>query len=76
MKAMLGLVFLFGIVIVVLSVLNAAGAGGSPSKNFRFARRAPFLRQDEIQLYERLRAALKETHVFPQVAMSAFVQHK
>lgn len=76
MKAMLGLVFLFGIVIVVLSVLKAAGAGGSPSTNFRFARRAPFLRQDEIQLYERLRAALKETHVFPQVAMSAFVQHK
>jgi uncharacterized metal-binding protein YceD (DUF177 family) len=34
------------------------------------------MRQDEIQLYERLTAALKDTHVFPQVAMSAFVQHK
>jgi len=34
------------------------------------------LRQDEIHLYERLSLALKDAHVFPQVAMSAFVQHK
>jgi very-short-patch-repair endonuclease len=73
---MLGLVFLFVIAIVVVSVLKPAGAGGGSSKNFRFARRSPFLRQDEMQLYERLTAALKDTHVFPQVAMSAFVQHK
>ncbi len=75
MKAMFGLVFLFAIVVVVLSALKSAGAGGS-SRNFRFARRSPFLRQDETQLYERLSAALRDTHVFPQVAMSAFVQHK
>ncbi len=68
--------FLFAIAIVFLSVLKSAGAGGSSSKSFRFARRSPFFRQDEIQLYERLTAALKDTHVFPQVAMSAFVQHK
>ncbi|WP_459570447.1 DUF2726 domain-containing protein [Cupriavidus sp. 8B] len=73
---MLGLVFLFTVVIVVLSLLKSADAGGSSSKDFRFARRSPFLRQDEIQLYERLTAALKDTHVFPQVAMSAFVQQK
>ncbi len=75
MKAMLGLVFLFAIVIILLSILKSA-AGRSSSRDFRFARRSPFLRQDEIQLYERLRAALEDTHVFPQVAMSAFVQHR
>ncbi len=72
---MLGLALLFIIAIVLLSVLKSAGAGSS-ARSFRFARRSPFLRQDEIQLYERLTAALKDTHVFPQVAMSAFVQHK
>lgn len=76
MKPILGLVFLFAIAIVFLSVLKSTGAGGSSSKSLRFARRSPFLRQDEIQLYERLTVALKDTHVFPQVAMSAFVQHK
>ncbi|WP_018310881.1 DUF2726 domain-containing protein [Cupriavidus sp. UYPR2.512] len=73
---MLGLVVLVAISIVILSVLKSAGAGGTSSKNFRFARRSPFLRQDEIHLYERLTAVLTDTHVFPQVAMSAFVQHK
>ncbi|WP_454744133.1 DUF2726 domain-containing protein [Cupriavidus necator] len=72
---MLGLVFLFAIAIVLLSILKSAAAGGSSSRGFRFVRRSPFLRQDEILLYERLTAALKDTHVFPQVAMSAFVQH-
>lgn len=76
MKAVLGLVLLFAIAIVVLSMLKGGGAGGSSARTFRFARRDPFLRQDEIQLYERLTAALIDTHIFPQVAMSAFVQHK
>lgn len=75
MKAMLGLVFLFAIAVVLLSILKST-AGGSSSRDFRFVRRSPFLRQDEIQLYERLTAALEDTHVFPQVAMSAFVQHR
>ncbi|MGX0935469.1 very-short-patch-repair endonuclease [Cupriavidus metallidurans] len=76
MKTMLGLAFLFAIVIVVVSRLKAAGRGGRSSTNFSFARRTPFLRHDEIQLFERLTAALIDTHIFPQVAMSAFVQHK
>lgn len=73
MKALLGLAFLFAIAILLLSILKSAAAGGRSSRDFRFVRRSPFLRQDEIQLYERLTAALKDTHIFPQVAMSAFV---
>lgn len=76
MKSMLGLVLLFAVAVIVLSMLKADGASGRSSRTFRFARRDPFLRQDEILLYERLTAALSDTHVFPQVAMSAFVQHK
>lgn len=76
MKSILGLVFLFAFAIIVLSMLKSGGAGGSSSRTFHFARRDPFLRQDEILLYERLTAALSDTHIFPQVAMSAFVQHK
>ncbi|WP_042887254.1 DUF2726 domain-containing protein [Cupriavidus necator] len=34
------------------------------------------MRQDEIHLYVRLSTALRGAHVFPQVAMSAFVQHR
>ncbi|AGW95502.1 hypothetical protein N234_36175 [Ralstonia pickettii DTP0602] len=73
---MLGLAFLFAIAILFLSILKSAAAGGRSSRDFRFVRRSPFLGQDEIQFYERLTAALKDTHIFPQVAMSAFVQHK
>lgn len=76
MKAMLGLVLLFAIAVVVLSMLKAAASRRGSSSAFRFARRDPFLRQDEIVLYERLAAALSDTLIFPQVAMSAFVQHK
>ncbi|MDK3024661.1 DUF2726 domain-containing protein [Cupriavidus taiwanensis] len=67
---------LFAVAVVLLAMLKAAAASKSSSRDFRFGRRSPFLRQDEIHLYERLTAALKDTHVFPQVAMSAFVQHK
>jgi very-short-patch-repair endonuclease len=75
-KAILGLVLIFAIAIVVLSMLKSAGRGGSSSRAFRFARRDPFLRQDEIHLYKRLTNALADAYIFPQVAMSAFVQHK
>ncbi|KAF7962803.1 hypothetical protein AWV80_17535 [Cupriavidus sp. UYMU48A] len=68
--------FLFIIAAVVLSALKSKGNGGKSAKAFNFARKSPFLRQDEIHLYERLAAALKDAYVFPQVAMSAFVQHK
>jgi hypothetical protein len=73
---MLGLVLFFAIAIVLLSIVKSAAAGGNSTREFRFVRRSPLLRQDEIQLYERLTVALKDTHVFPQVAMSAFVQPK
>nr|WP_116310319.1 DUF2726 domain-containing protein [Cupriavidus taiwanensis] len=73
---MLGLVFLFAVVVVLLAMLKSAATNRSSSGDFRFARRSPFLRQDEIYLFERLTAALRDTHVFPQVAMSAFVEHK
>jgi len=68
--------FLFVMAAVILSALKAKGNVGKSAKAFVFARKSPFLRQDEIHLYERLAAALKDAHVFPQVAMSAFVQHK
>lgn len=76
MKALFALALLFALVFLALSMLNARGNGTSPAKALEFARRTPFLRQDEIHLYMRLSAALKGAHVFPQVAMSAFVQHR
>lgn len=76
MKLILVIIFLFTIVICVLSILKSKGASGSSSSNFNFARRDPFLRQDEIALYERLTFALNDAHIFPQVSMSAFVQYK
>ncbi|WP_416052366.1 DUF2726 domain-containing protein [Cupriavidus basilensis] len=77
MKALFGIAILFVIVLVVISALKAKRGGGSPtSKGFQFARKAPFMRQDEIELYDRLVMALRNAHVFPQVSMSAFVQHK
>ncbi|WP_231906999.1 DUF2726 domain-containing protein [Cupriavidus sp. D384] len=76
MKSMLGLALLFVIAICILSVLKARSGSGGSSRNFRFARKDPFLRQDEIALYERLTVALRDAHIFPQVAMSSFVQHK
>ena len=76
MKAMLGLVFLFVVAVVLIAMLKSAATNSSSSRDFRFGRKSPFLRQDEIHLYERLTAALRDTHVFPQVAMSAFVMHK
>ncbi len=77
MKALIGVAILFVVVLVVISALKANRGGGSrTSKGFQFARKAPFMRQDEIELYDRLVMALRNAHVFPQVAMSAFVQHK
>jgi len=76
MKALLPVVFLLFVVVVIFSVVKRKGATAKSAQGFQFARRTPFLRQDEIHLYERLSLALKDAHVFPQVAMSAFVQHK
>jgi len=76
MKALLPVVFLLFLVVIISSLVKRKGAIGKSAQGFQFARRAPFLRQDEIHLYERLSLALKDAHVFPQVAMSAFVQHK
>jgi Protein of unknown function (DUF2726) len=71
--------FVFALLFVVLMIALAALKGkpkGASIGGLQFARKSPFLRQDEIHLYGRLSAALKDAHVFPQVAMSAFVQHK
>lgn len=76
MKSILWLAAIVVGVILVLSMLKAAGGGRSSSKTYSYARRDPFLRQDEIHLYKRLTTILTDTHIFPQVAMSAFVQHK
>lgn len=76
MKSVFVVLFLFVVFAAILSALKAKGVNGTSAKAFNFARRAPFMRQDEIQLYDRLTVALKDSHVFPQVAMSAFVQHK
>lgn len=76
MKSLLGLLVAFAVVIVILSILKSAATGKGSSKTFQFARKDPFLRQDEVLLFKRLVAALTEAHVFPQVAMSAFVQHR
>lgn len=76
MKGLFWLLAMFGVFIVVVSILKSATSTKRSSKTFHFARKDPFLRQDEIQLLKRLTSALTETHVFPQVAMSAFVQHK
>jgi len=75
-KSMFAILFLFVLAAAILSALKSKGNGGKSAKAFVFARKSPFLREDEIHLYERLTAALKDAHVFPQVAMSAFVQHK
>ncbi|SOY57737.1 hypothetical protein CBM2587_B10108 [Cupriavidus taiwanensis] len=37
---------------------------GRPSQRYQFTRKAPFLRDDEIHLYERLVIALRNAHVF------------
>ncbi|MGY2487730.1 DUF2726 domain-containing protein [Cupriavidus sp. CP313] len=76
MKALFALALMFALVFLALTILKAKTNGPGTAKGFEFARRTPFLRQDEIQLYIRLSAALKDAHVFPQVAMSAFVQHR
>lgn len=75
MKTLFAFALLFVVLMVVLAALKAKSKAAS-GRGFEFARKSPFLRQDEVQLYERLSAALKDAHVFPQVAMSAFVQHK
>lgn len=74
MKALLALALLTALVFVVLGIFKAKRGGASQA--YQFARKAPFLRDDEIHLYERLVIALRDAHVFPQVAMSAFVQHQ
>jgi hypothetical protein len=73
MRALLILAVVLGVGFALMAVLRGSGRGGDGP---RFARKTPFLRKDEIRLYERLMLALKDAHVFPQVAMSAFVTHQ
>ena len=76
MKALFALALFMALVFLVLANIKAKRRGGGTSQSYQFARKAPFLRDDEIHLYERLVIALRIAHVFPQVAMSAFVQYK
>lgn len=76
MKAFLALALFMALVFIMLGIINAKRGGAKTSQRYHFASKAPFLRDDEIHLYERLVIALRNAHVFPQVAMSAFVQHK
>ena len=76
MKALFALALFMALVFLVLATIKAKRGGGGTSQSYQFARKAPFLRDDEIHLYERLVIALRNAHVFPQVAMSAFVQQK
>ncbi|WP_423192940.1 DUF2726 domain-containing protein [Cupriavidus sp. H18C2] len=75
MKPLFGVALLFIVLVAVLGALKRT-KGGRTAQGFRFAPKSPFLRSDEIHLLQRLSVALKDAHVFPQVAMSAFVQHK
>jgi hypothetical protein len=74
MKALLAFALFTALICMALGIFKAKRGGAS--QGYQFARKAPFLRDDEIHLYERLVIALRDAHVFPQVAMSAFVQHK
>ncbi|MGO4307982.1 DUF2726 domain-containing protein [Cupriavidus sp. RAF12] len=76
MKALFALALLMALVFILLGTIKAKRSGRGTPQGYQFARKAPFLRDDEIHLYERLVIALRNAHVFPQVAMSAFVQHK
>lgn len=76
MKALFVIALVFFVLAAVIAALKGKSKGSKTSQGLQFARKSPFLRQDEIHLYDRLVVALKDAHVFPQVAMSAFVQHK
>jgi hypothetical protein len=76
MNALFALALLMALVFIALVTIKAKRSGGGSPQGCQFSRKAPFLRDDEIHLYERLVIALRNAHVFPQVAMSAFVQHK
>ena len=72
------LIVLLGVV-VVLAVLAAAakgkrGAGGAQGSAVSLVSKPALMDKWEAELYERLVAALKTSHVFPQVAMSAFLK--
>lgn len=78
MKALFAVAVLFAVGLFLLALLKVkrGGAPATATSGYLFARRAPFMRNDEIELYDRLVMALRNAHVFPQVSMSAFVQHK
>ncbi|MFS8977582.1 hypothetical protein PO002_24240 [Cupriavidus necator] len=47
MKSVFVVLFLFVVFAAILSALKVKGANGTSAKAFNFARRAPFMRQDE-----------------------------
>lgn len=60
------LISLIGLILFILIVLN------SKSNRLRF-RMKPLLTENEIEFYGRLLTALPNYHIFPQVALRAFI---
>ncbi|MGN5478587.1 DUF2726 domain-containing protein [Cupriavidus basilensis] len=73
---MLGLVFLSPLPSFFCRYLSRQVQAGVPPRAFALLADIRSCDRMRYGFYERLTAALKDTHVFPQVAMSAFVQHK
>ncbi|MGN7100336.1 DUF2726 domain-containing protein [Ralstonia holmesii] len=73
------LFFVLLAVMIGLAVLAAAtkgkrGAGGAQASAVSLVSKPALMDKWEAELYERLVVALKASHVFPQVAMSAFLK--
>ncbi|WP_197387085.1 hypothetical protein [Ralstonia pseudosolanacearum] len=76
MKVLLVL-FCLVLVFVVLAAVAAKGKRGAIGKGVKvplLATKPAVMDKWEAELYERLVVALEACHVFPQVAMSAFVK--
>ncbi|MCT7313257.1 DUF2726 domain-containing protein [Ralstonia sp. CHL-2022] len=72
------LILLLGVVVVMAVLVAAAkgkrGSGGAQAAAVSLVPKPALMDKWEAELYERLVVALKASHVFPQVAMSAFLK--
>ena len=69
MKALFGLALFVALVFIMLGAIKTKRGGDRSSQRYHFSRKAPFMRDDEIHLYERLVVGLRNAHVFPQVGL-------
>ena len=65
------LLFVAALVIVVLAIVRALVGGRKRAARYQLN---PIMTGNEIEFFGRLRRALPEHHVFPQVAMSAVIR--